>query len=93
MSTTRSVTRWILLLTLAVVMLLSVSKVGAWGQPLTCLKKCTNFKVQRIQSCYEQMQRWKCNHAFVESYTVLQIFALKRKMSMKRKIVPAKQLL
>ncbi|KAK5897950.1 hypothetical protein CgunFtcFv8_015409 [Champsocephalus gunnari] len=46
-------------------MLLSVSKVGAWGQPLTCRKKCTNFKVQRIQSCVEQMQRRNCKHAFV----------------------------
>ncbi|KAL3040532.1 hypothetical protein OYC64_011534 [Pagothenia borchgrevinki] len=65
MSTTRSVTRWILLLTLAVVMLLSVSKVGARGQHLTCWSKCTNFKIQRIQSCVEQMQRRNCNHAFV----------------------------
>ncbi|KAK5849756.1 hypothetical protein PBY51_014062 [Eleginops maclovinus] len=65
MSTTLSVCRLIFLLTLAVVMILSESQaVGAQGQRIPCLRNCTSKRIHKIQSCYEQMPRRNCNHAF-----------------------------
>uniref|UniRef100_A0AAQ6IMH9 Chemokine interleukin-8-like domain-containing protein n=1 Tax=Anabas testudineus TaxID=64144 RepID=A0AAQ6IMH9_ANATE len=66
MGTTLSVSRWIFLLTLAVVMLYSASKVDSSIVGLSCFLKSTNTTIKRIMQCYEQKPRQDCNHhAFV----------------------------
>ncbi|XP_030254211.1 C-C motif chemokine 5-like [Sparus aurata] len=68
MWTTLSASRWICLLTLTVVMLVSASQVDS-SSPIIRLPCCLNVssrKIERVKTCYEQKPREGCQrHAFL----------------------------
>ncbi|GAA6232842.1 C-C motif chemokine 4-like [Lates japonicus] len=68
MWTTLSVSRWIFLLTFAVVMFLSASPVESYVPivDLPCCPSVSSRRVPRIKECFEQKPRDDCNiHAFL----------------------------
>ncbi|XP_056221033.1 C-C motif chemokine 4-like [Seriola aureovittata] len=65
MWTPLSVSRWIFLLTLAVVMLLSATEAVDSTIPFVNLPCCAasgSTKIHRIKACYEQKPREDCEH-------------------------------
>ncbi|CAK6969265.1 C-C motif chemokine 4-like [Scomber scombrus] len=68
MWTTLSASRWIFLLTFAVVMLFSVSQVDSYVPivDIPCCRNVSSRRIERIKKCYEQQPREGCNqHAFM----------------------------
>ncbi|XP_023143514.1 C-C motif chemokine 4-like [Amphiprion ocellaris] len=59
-----SVSRWIFLLTLAVVMVFSASQVDSFAPvvDLPCCRNVSARKIPRIKACFEQKPREGCRH-------------------------------
>ncbi|KAG7231315.1 hypothetical protein INR49_012155 [Caranx melampygus] len=62
MWTPLSVSRWIFLLTLAVVLFVSATQANTPGISLSCCFSHESTKIRRIKRCFEQTPRYDCDH-------------------------------